>query len=58
MPRKNHIDSIAKHVAILNDEVGRLQVDVASIKSSIKMFKWIFGYIAILLTGLVGKLII
>jgi len=41
---KARIDEIAKHVAVLNDEVGKLQSDV-------RWLKRILGYISVIITG-------
>lgn len=49
------LKSIAKHVNILNEETGKIKVDVAKLESSMKIFKWILGYMATLVTILVGR---
>ena len=56
--KKTNLDIIAEHVSILNAEVGKLQIDVAELKSSMKMFKYMIGYMAVLLTGMFIKLMI
>jgi hypothetical protein len=54
MPKDN-LKIIAEHVAILNEEVGKLQIDIAQLKTSMKWTFRIIGYIAVLLTGIVIK---
>ncbi|KKK68281.1 hypothetical protein LCGC14_2945640 [marine sediment metagenome] len=49
------LKQIAKHVNILNEETGKIKIDVAKLESSVKIFKWILGYMATLLTVLVGR---
>lgn len=55
--RDDSLDSIAGHVKILNKELGEVKINVAELKSSVKMLKWILGYIAVLISGLFIKLI-
>ncbi|MHA1868752.1 MAG: hypothetical protein ACTSXD_11970 [Candidatus Heimdallarchaeaceae archaeon] len=47
----NYLQNISEHVAILNDEVGRLQADV-------KWVKRIIYYMAGILSVAVGKIIV
>ncbi|RLG11853.1 hypothetical protein DRN69_07265 [Candidatus Pacearchaeota archaeon] len=47
-----HIEEIAKHVAILNDEVGSIKSDMSRIKAEISWLKRISGYLATILTGI------
>ena len=49
--RESSLDSIARHVAVLNDEVGHLQIDVKGVKNDIKWMKKIMSYMAALTTG-------
>ncbi len=51
----NDLKSIAKHVAILNGEVGILQKDVTKLKISMKWSVRIISYMALLLTLMVGQ---
>lgn len=51
------LKKIAKSVAVLNEETGKIKVNVAKLESSVKIFKWILGYMATLLTLLVGRAI-
>ena len=50
--RESSLDSIARHVAVLNDEVGGLQIDVKGVKNDIKWMKKIIGYMAALMSGI------
>ena len=51
----NDLKSIAKHVAVLNGEVGFLQKDVTKLKTSMLWSTRIITYMAALLTIIVGK---
>jgi len=53
MPTKNgnSIDSIAKHVAVLNEELGLVKIDVGKINNDIKWMKKIMSYMATLMAG-------
>ena len=48
-----NLDSIAKHVSILNEEVGEVKINVGKINKDICWLKKIMGYMASLLTLLV-----
>ncbi len=52
---KNNLEIIAKHITILNEEVGNLQIDTAQLKTSMKWTFRVIGYIAVLLTGIIIK---
>ena len=45
MTTKEDLANISKHVGILNDEVGKIQVDMKWIKSLLK-------YVAVIITGI------
>ena len=47
----NNLDEIARHVAILNDEVGSIKSDMNALKIEIKWLKRILGYMAVIITG-------
>ena len=49
---ESSLDSIARHVAVLNDEVGHLQIDVKGVKNDIKWMKKIMSYMATLMAGI------
>ena len=59
MPNRNSsLDSIAQHVAILNEELGLVKIDVGElkndfkgVKTDIKWLKKLIGYMAALFTG-------
>ena len=55
MLKRNNLYSIAKHVEILNKELGKVQIDIAELKTNIKWTFRVIGYIAVLLTGIVIK---
>ena len=44
-------ESIAKHVAILNEEVGMIKNDLGRLKNDISWLKRIIGYMAAIITG-------
>jgi len=52
---KNNLKIIVEHVTILNKEVGKLQIDIAHLKTSMKWIFRIIGYMAALLTLIVIK---
>ncbi len=54
----NNLTKIAKHVKVLNHEVGTLQADVTKLKTSMKWATIIIGYMAALLTLVTGKAIL
>jgi len=45
------LKEIAKHVAILNDEVGCVKTDLNKVKIDIVWLKRIIGYMAVIITG-------
>ena len=49
--RNDSLDSIAKHITILNHELGLVQIDVEKVKNDIKWLKKIMGYMAVLMSG-------
>lgn len=59
MSNKNNLDSIAKHVSIMNEEVGVLKVDMGEVKvklgeleTNVRWIKKVMGYMAPLLTAI------
>ena len=50
--RENNLDSIAKHVSILNEELGVVKIDITELKNDIKWIKKVMGYMAPLLTAI------
>jgi len=52
MPNKNNLDSIAKHVSILNQELGLVKIDIGKINNDVKWIKKIIGYMATLMAGI------
>ncbi len=55
---KGSLDSIAKHVKVLNHELGTVQKDVTKLKTSMKWSTRIIGYMAALLTLMTGQAIL
>jgi len=51
MPTENNIESIARHIAVLNDEVGKVKIDLGKVKNDIHWLKRIIGYTAVIITG-------
>ena len=58
MSNKNNLDSIAKHVSIMNEEVGVLKIDMGKVnvklgklETNIKWIKRVMGYMAALMSG-------
>ena len=52
MPNMNNdLNSIAKHVQILNEELGLVKIDVGKINNDVKWIKKIMSYMAALITG-------
>jgi len=51
------LKSIAKHVCVLNEEVGLLQKDVSKLKTNFKWTIRIMGYMATLLTIIASKIL-
>ena len=49
--RNNNLDSIARHVSILNEELGDVKIDVGKINNDVKWIKKIMSYMAALITG-------
>ena len=49
------IEPIANHVAILNDEVGQLEIDMAVVKSQLAELMWWFRAIAIVFVVAIGN---
>ena len=59
MSNKNSLDSIAKHVSIMNEEVGVLKVDMGKVnvklgklETNVKWIKKVMSYMAPLLTAI------
>ena len=52
MNSKENLDSIARHVGVLNHELGIVKVDITELKNDIKWIKKVMGYMAPLLTGI------
>jgi len=53
MPNRNDdLNSIAKHVCILNKELGLVKIDVEKINTDVKWIKKIMGYMATLMAGI------
>ena len=53
MPNRNDsLNSIAKHVAILNKELGLVKIDLEKINNDIKWIKKIMSYMATLVAGI------
>ena len=50
--RNNDLNSIAKHVCILNKELGLVKIDVEKINNDVKWIKKIMGYMATLMAGI------
>ena len=51
------LKSIAKHVCVLNKEVGLLQKDITKLKTNMKWIVRIIGYMAALLTVMASKVL-
>ena len=53
MPNQNNdLNSIAKHVCILNEELGLVKIDIGKINNDVKWIKKIMGYMATLMAGI------
>lgn len=51
MSNKDSLASIAKHVSILNEELGVVKIDITELKNDVKWAKKIIGYMAALMSG-------
>ena len=57
--REDSLDSIAKHVSIMNEEVGVLKVDMGKVnvklgelETNVRWIKKVMGYMAPIVTGI------
>ncbi len=51
MNSKENLNNIAKHVAVLNHELGDVKVDINKVKNDIQWIKKLIGYMAALMSG-------
>jgi len=53
MPKSNdYLNAIAKHVKILNEEMGHVQIELTSVKTDIKWIKKFIGYMVVIMSGI------
>ena len=50
--RNNDLNSIARHVSVLNEELGLVKIDIGKINNDVKWIKKIMGYMATLMAGI------